>query len=58
MIGNLGPSEFILMVFVAALTYAIPILIIVWIMKKLARGQRTQDEILMRLIALEQRLAP
>jgi hypothetical protein len=55
MIGNLGYGELINILLFSAVAYGIPLALVVWIIRQLLRNARKQDEILARLVALEER---
>jgi hypothetical protein len=55
MFGNLGYGELINILLFAAVGYGIPLALVVWIIRQLLRNARKQDEILARLVALEER---
>ena len=54
---NLGSGELINMFLIAAVVYSIPVAIVVWIIRALLKNGRKQDEILERLVALEEKRA-
>jgi hypothetical protein len=55
MFGNLGYGELINILLFVAVGYGIPLALVVWIIRQLLRNARKQDEILARLVALEER---
>lgn len=57
MFGNLGIGELVIVLFVIVPLFCLPIALVVWIVRKMSQGSRKQDEILARLVALEEKRA-
>jgi hypothetical protein len=57
MFGNLGLGELLLALPIFLIGYGLPIVLVVWVIRKLMQNGRKQDEILARLVALEEKRA-
>jgi hypothetical protein len=57
MFGNLGIGELIITLFVLVPLLCLPIAFVIWFVRKLTQSSRKQDEILARLVALEEKRA-
>jgi hypothetical protein len=57
MFGNIGFGELLSILTMIVIVYGLPVALVVWVVRKLLQNGRKQDEILARLVALEEKRA-
>lgn len=57
MFGNLGIGELIITLLIVLTFVGLPIALVLWIVRRMSERSRKQDEILARLVALEEKRA-